>query len=94
MRAATALAPLAWLPHAVDAQAGAWPRRPLRLVVNFPPGSSPDVLARALVEPMGRALGQSVVVDNRSGASGMIGADLVAKAEPDGHVLLLTAGST
>ena len=94
MRAATALAPLAWLPHAVDAQAGAWPSRPLRLVVNFPPGSSPDVLARALVEPMGRALGQSVVVDNRSGASGMIGADLVAKAEPDGHVLLLTAGST
>lgn len=72
----------------------AWPARPLRMVVNFPPGSSPDVLARALNLPLQQALGASVLVDNRAGASGMIGADLVAKAPADGYTWLMTAGST
>ena len=78
----------------VLAQGDSWPAKPIRLVVNFPPGSSPDVLARAVSLPLGQALGQPVVVENRAGASGMIGADLVAKAPGDGHTLLMTAGST
>ena len=76
------------------AAAQAWPAKPVRLIVNFPAGSSPDVLARALSAPLEKALGQSVVVENRAGASGMIGADAVAKAAPDGYTLLMTAGST
>lgn len=76
------------------AQTDGWPSKPIRLVVNFPPGSSPDVLARALSLPLQQVLGQPVLVDNRAGASGMIGAEVVAKAPADGHTLLMTAGST
>ena len=74
-------------------QTEAWPTRPVRLIVNFPPGSSPDVLARSLTQPLQQALGQPVVVENRAGASGMIGAEAVTKAS-DGHTFLVTAGST
>jgi tripartite-type tricarboxylate transporter receptor subunit TctC len=63
-----------------------WPNKPVRLLVGFPAGSSPDITARALAEPLSRALGQSVMVDNRSGASGNIAADMVAKAT-DEHTL-------
>lgn len=66
--------------------ASQWPQRPLKLVVGFPAGSSPDLMARALAEPLARALGQPVVVDNRAGAGGNIAASLVAKAT-DGHTL-------
>ena len=76
------------------AQGDAWPGKPIKLVVNFPPGSSPDVLARAISLPLQQALGQPVAVENRAGASGMIGADLVAKSPADGYTLLMTAGST
>jgi tripartite-type tricarboxylate transporter receptor subunit TctC len=63
-----------------------WPSKPIRLVVGFPGGSSPDLTARALAEPLSKALGQPVVVDNRPGASGNIAADIVAKST-DGHTL-------
>ena len=71
---------------AVFAQATPWPSRPLRIVVGFPAGSSPDLTARALAEPLEKALGQPVIVDNRVGAGGNIGADAVAKAT-DGHTI-------
>ena len=88
-----AAAAAAVVPSVVFAQADVWPAKPIRLIVNFPTGSSPDVLARAISLPLQQALGQPVVVDNRSGASGMIGADLVAKSTADGYTLLMTAGS-
>ena len=93
-RAGLALAASTGIARPVRAQADGWPTKPVRLVVNFPPGSSPDVLARTISLPLQQAIGQPVVVENRAGASGMIGAELVAKAPADGHTLLLTAGST
>lgn len=68
------------------AHAENWPSKPLRLLVGFPAGSSPDLTARALAEPLGKALGQPVVVENKVGAGGNIAADAVAKAT-DGHTL-------
>ena len=86
---------LAVVPSAhAQAAASAWPVRQVRMIVNFPPGSSPDVLVRILAPQLEKALGQSVIVENRSGASGMIGADAVAKSVPDGYTFLMTAGST
>jgi len=66
--------------------ASEWPTHTLRLVVGFPAGSSPDLTARALAEPLGKALGQAVIVENKVGAGGNIAADAVAKAT-DGHTL-------
>ncbi|MGC4366198.1 Bug family tripartite tricarboxylate transporter substrate binding protein [Hydrogenophaga sp. R2] len=70
----------------VAAAEGRWPTRPLRLLVGFPGGSSPDLMARLLADPLSRALGQPVVVDNRVGAGGNLAATLVARAT-DGHTL-------
>lgn len=70
-----------------------WPSKPIRIIVPFTPAGSVDVAARALQTPLSKALGQSVVVDNRPGASTMIGTEFVAKAPADGHTLLI-AGFT
>ena len=75
------------------AQPAAWPSRPLRLVVGFPAGSSPDLTARTLAEPLSKALGQPVVVENRVGAGGNIAADLVAKATDDHTLGLMINGN-
>ena len=72
----------------------AYPNRPLRLVVPFPPGALTDLLGRAVGERLGRALGQSVVIDNKPGAGTLVGAELVAKAPADGHTLLISTSST
>lgn len=69
--------------------ADAWPSKPIRIVVPYPPGGSSDIIARAISQPMSEALRQSVIVDNKPGANGNLGADMVAKSAPDGYTLLL-----
>ena len=87
-----ALAPLAMaLPAPASAQA--WPDRPLRIMVGASAGGGTDILARLLAEKMGPALKQSVVVENRPGASNTIAAEMAAKAAPDGYTLLLATNT-
>jgi len=76
-------------------QAGAqpWPIKTVRVIVTLAPGSATDILARTLSERLSRQLGQPVIVENRPGASTTLGAALVAKAEPDGHTLLVTSSA-
>jgi len=75
------------------AAAQAWPSRPVKIVVPFVAGGATDVVARLLAQKLTEAWGQSVVVENRAGAGGNIGADVVAKSPPDGYTVLMTSGS-
>ena len=78
------------MPLALSAQ-GAYPNKPIRMVVPYPPGGPTDVLGRIVAQKLSESLGQQVVVENRPGASGMIGSEIVAKAAPDGYTLLTNA---
>lgn len=79
---------IAWLFFATSAFAQAFPSKPVRIVVPYPPAGSSDFVARALQLKLQELWHQAVLIDNRGGASGMIGSDLVAKAQPDGYTLL------
>src|SRR5262249_23842526 len=89
MAVSTALAALTWL-AAADARAQDFPSRIIRVVVAFPAGGPTDFVARLLADRLKPLLGQNVIVENRPGANGAIGADYVAKGEADGHLLFLT----
>jgi len=78
---------------AANAHAQAWPARAVRIIVPFQPGGGTDIQGRILAKKFTESLGQSFLVDNRSGAGGLIGAELAAKAPPDGHTLLFTTAS-
>jgi tripartite-type tricarboxylate transporter receptor subunit TctC len=91
LAAALALTAAGTLPAA--AQAPAWPTKPVRIVVGFAPGGTTDVMARSLAQTATEALGQTVLVDNKPGASGNIAAGEVAKATPDGHTFLIAPTS-
>ena len=76
------------------ASAQQWPTKPLRIIVPFPAGQAADLIARIIADRLGPALGQQIVVDNRPGAGGVIGAELTAKAAPDGYTLGMAGNAT
>ncbi|MEJ8849811.1 tripartite tricarboxylate transporter substrate binding protein [Variovorax rhizosphaerae] len=81
---------LAAVPFAALAQTPAWqPTKPIKIVVPYPAGGSSDIIARAISQPLSVALGQPVIVENKAGANGNLGADFVAKSTPDGYTILL-----
>jgi tripartite-type tricarboxylate transporter receptor subunit TctC len=84
---------LAALIAALASTARAFPDRPVRLVLGFAPGGAPDVIARVVAKQLTSQAGQSFVLDNRAGANGVLAADIVANANPDGHTLLVTPGA-
>jgi tripartite-type tricarboxylate transporter receptor subunit TctC len=80
--------------RALAQAAGAYPGKPIRLVVPYPPGGGADLVARVLARSMAKQLGQPIVVDNRTGANGNIGLEVVAKSPPDGYTLLVGTAAT
>ncbi len=87
--ATLALSGLMALALSPSAQAQAYPSKPIKMVVPFPAGGTTDIVARILAQRMSESMGQSVLVDNKGGAGGAIGADLVAKSAPDGYTILM-----
>ena len=94
MRALLALVLSLTVAGAACAQPAKWPDRPLRFVVPLPPGSAADVMARVIGQRLSVKLGQPVIVENRAGASGILGSDIVAKAPPDGYTLGIATSTT
>src|SRR5882672_2785596 len=91
LRTIAALAALAVLS---SAWAQSFPSKPVRVIVTFPPGGTPDIYGRVMSVELGKLWNQSVVVENRTGAGGTIGTDFVAKAAPDGYTLLFAADAS
>lgn len=87
MRRASRLLPLLLFMFAGGAALAAWPERPLRMIVPYAPGSSPDNVCRLLAQEMAKSLGVGIVIDNRAGASGTVGTEAIAKAAPDGYTI-------
>lgn len=87
------LSALAGAVTTLPVRADTWPGKPIRLVVPFAPGGATDVVARIISQKLADGLGQPVVIDNKAGANGIVGTDVVAKAAPDGYTLLLTVAS-
>src|SRR5258708_20163044 len=84
-----------WLAlFAIASFAQPYPAKPIRLVIPWPPGGPTDIIGRVFAEPLAKVLGQPLVIDNRGGASGAIGADFVAHAAPDGYTLMLQSMTT
>ena len=86
--AGTLALPISFFPATLFAQAG-WPNKPVRIVVPFAPAGTTDILARALAPELGKAFGQTFIIDNKPGAGGNLGADAIAKSAPDGYNLLM-----
>lgn len=86
---ATAIAP-----HIASAQAAPWPSKPIRWIVNFPPAGAADILSRTLAEAFGTGFGQPIVVENKPGAGGLLGADIVAKARGDAYVVMMSSAAS
>jgi tripartite-type tricarboxylate transporter receptor subunit TctC len=84
---------IAWLQAAPAAYAEAYPVKPVRIVVTWPPGGSNDVVARVMAQRLTEALGQTFVVENRAGATGTIGSDIVAKSPPDGYTIMVNSAT-
>src|SRR5687767_3802264 len=91
--AALALSALAAAQTTSTGSGQAFPTKPVRIIVPFPPGGGTDVVSRLLGQKLGEAWGQQVVIDNRPGASMMIGHELGAKAAPDGHTLIMSSNN-
>ncbi len=87
------VATLATLGFTQSAHAQAWPQRPVTLIVPYAPGTGIDIIARTLAPKLSERLGQGVIVENKAGASGNLGADFVAKAQPNGHTLMITVNT-
>ena len=93
VRAIVAMAAMAVLAASTAVQSQQYPTRPVRFVLGFPAGGPTDAAGRIIAQALAPALGQTVLIDNRPGADGAIGAELAAKATPDGHTLLMGSGS-
>ena len=81
-------------PGIAAAQTAAWPTKPIRWIVNFPPAGAADIMSRALAEYFGTKLGQPIIVENKPGAGGMLGADIVAKARGDAHIVMISSAAS